>query len=178
MSTDNGIAAQNAANAAAHILAAEITIGTLPTAAAVVERFDELRRHIYKGSIAAAGTPTPSAPKAKVSNAAKNDAFRHVLEHPDQWWNNIEKKTSPGQPDFKAKKTNKEFGLAGEYKGKPDAMALWLSDAPPGFQEALIAGDPSLCYPEPPATRVGSTAGAMANHPVPPPPDDYDEPPF
>lgn len=114
---------------------------------------------------------------------SSSDPFKDVLLNPGGWFDNRFDKKSQKAPDFKAKKGNAPWDTAGEYSGKPAAMALWLSDAPPGFHEALEAGDVTLCYPQnPPAARGKTREEAEANLAAQlgaqeePPPEE--EPPF
>lgn len=102
------------------------------------------------------------ARKTAPTSGDADDPYRDVLLNPSGWFDNRTGKRSPKAPDFKAKTNNKAWAKKGTEKdGSPGPMALWLSDAPPGFVEALESGDASLCYAEPKAARGKTAAEAV-----------------
>lgn len=106
-----------------------------------------------------------------------NDPWLDVLHNPDGWFDNRADKKNPKAPDFKAKKGNPHWGTAGEFRGEPAPLALWLRDAPPHWEEAFNAGDPSLMTDDGPTGRgktVAEATAALAGKVV----DDPEEAPF
>lgn len=75
----------------------------------------------------------------------EHDPWRDVLGNPGGWFDNRAKKREPGAntrlPDFKARNTNV---LWKDRDGQPAPVALWIGDAPEGFEECLALLDMGL----------------------------------
>lgn len=123
---------------------------------------DEVRN---RQQVPAATSSRGSGDQALPAPAAGNpdDAWLDVLHNPGGWFDNRADAVGTKKPEFKAKKDNPHWGQAGEpWQGKPQPLALWLRDAPPHFEEAYDAGDPSLMTDDGPTGRGKTVAEATA----------------
>jgi len=86
-----------------------------------------------------------SPPPAPAGGGNPSDAWLDILAQPEGWYDNRFDKKNPKAPDFKAKPANKLWAKMGtDRNGAPGPEALWLSDAPIGFEDALNLGLPEV----------------------------------